>query len=76
MEVPARYFLLIRKTSAVITILIRCWPRIHDSLFYYTSLQRHLTSDCGRPASSVHSIYCSWTVTCLPTNLQVSVCIF
>ena len=72
MEVPARSFLVI----AIIIILIWCWPRIHDSLLYYTSMQRHLTSDCGWPASSFHSSYWIWTMTCLHTNLQVSVCIF
>jgi len=29
-----------------------CCPRIHEILFHGTSMQRHLTSDWGRPASS------------------------
>ena len=74
-EVSARSFLVIGKISVIITILIWCWPRNHDCLLYYTSMQRHLTSDCGWPASSCHSSYCIWTMMCLHTNLQVSVCI-
>jgi len=60
-------------TSVIITILIRCWPRIRDSLLYYTSMQRHLTPDYGWPASTSHSSYYTWTMMCLHTYLQVSV---
>ena len=72
-EVSATSFLVIGKTSVNITILIWCWPRIHNCLLYYTSMQIHLTSDCGWPASSFNSIYYIWTMMCLHTNLKVSV---
>ena len=71
-EVAARCFLVISKTSVIITVLVWCWPRILDILLWYIWMQRLLTSDWGRPASSFCSIYCTWTALCLYTNRQVS----
>jgi len=64
-EDPARSFLVLGKTSVTVTILKRCWPRIHDLILCSTSMQRHLTADWGQPASSFYPIYCTWHV-CIP----------
>jgi len=34
----------------IITIVIWCWPRIHDIFECYASMQKHLTSGWGWPA--------------------------
>ena len=76
-EVPARWFLVIAKTSVIITILIWCLPRIHDIILCSTSVQKHLTADWGSPASSFCPSYCTWSMTCLCTNLGwVYVCMY
>jgi len=72
-EVAATCFLVISRTSVIITVLVRCWPRIHGILLWYIWMQRLLTSDWGQPASSFSSRYCTWIVMCLCTNRQVSV---
>jgi len=75
-EVPAKSFLVVGKMSVIITVFRWCCPINLDIPLCYTSIQRHLTSDWGQPASSFYSSYCTWTMTRLCTNLQVSVCIF
>ena len=57
----------IGKTSVIIIILIRCLPRIHDSLLFCTSM--HLTADCGRLGSSFFPIYCTRSIMCLCSDL-------
>jgi hypothetical protein len=40
-------FVVIGKTSVIITVSICCWPGIHDILLGYTSMKKHFTSDWG-----------------------------
>jgi len=61
-EVLARYFLVTGKTSVIITVFIWCCPISPDIPLCYTSVQRHLASDWGWPASSFYSSYCTWTM--------------
>ena len=68
-EKPARSFLAIGKTSVTVTILKWCWPWIHDIILCPALMQRHVTADWGRPASSFYPNYCTWSVTCLCTNV-------
>ena len=68
-EVPARWFLVIVKTSVIITILIWCLPRIHDIILCSTSMQKHWTADWGSPGRSFCPSYCTWSMTFLCTNL-------
>ena len=70
--VAAKCFLVISKTSVIITVLVWCWPRI-DILLWYIWIQRLSTSDSGRPASSFYSSYCTRTVVCLPIYRSVSI---
>jgi len=51
-EVPVRSFLVVGKTSVIFTVLTWCCPTIHEILLHDTSIQRHVTSDWGWPASS------------------------
>jgi len=41
----ARSFLVVGKTSVIITVWIWCWPRIRCILLCSTLKQRHLTVD-------------------------------
>jgi len=71
-KVPTRYLLVTGKTSIIITVLIWCWPRIHDILLCYTSMQRPLTSEWGWPSSSFYPSCYTWNIA-VPIYRLVSV---
>jgi len=58
--------------SVIITIVIWCWPMIHDIFECYALMQKHLTSDWGWPAVpcpvTAHEL---WHV-CMPVYRSLS----
>ena len=72
-EVCARSFLVIGNTSIIITILLWCWPRIHDIFHWYAAIQKHLTSDCGWQVPSIPVIAPELWCVCIPICRSVSV---